>query len=56
MPVFTYKAADRGGKTVDGVMEAPDARVVIERLHRDAYFPTACCTIRTRLPAACSRP
>src|SRR5437867_10639019 len=39
MPVFTYKAADRGGKTVDGVMEAPDERVVIERLHRDAYFP-----------------
>ena len=39
MPVFTYKAADRGGKTVDGVMEAPDVRVVVERLHRDAYFP-----------------
>ena len=39
MPVFTYKAADRGGRTVDGVMEAPDVRVVVERLHRDAYFP-----------------
>jgi general secretion pathway protein F len=39
MPVFTYRAADRGGKTVDGVMEAADARAVVERLHRDAYFP-----------------
>jgi general secretion pathway protein F len=39
MPVFTYRAADRRGQTVDGVMEAPDARAVIERLHREAYFP-----------------
>jgi general secretion pathway protein F len=39
MPVFVYRAADRRGQTVDGVMEAPDARAVIERLHRDAYFP-----------------
>jgi general secretion pathway protein F len=39
MPVFTYRAADRQGQTVDGVMEATDARAVIERLHREAYFP-----------------
>lgn len=39
MPVFAYRAADRRGQTVDGVMEAPDARAVIERLHREAYFP-----------------
>lgn len=39
MPVFIYKAADRGGKTVDGVMEAADMRAVIERLHRDSYYP-----------------
>ena len=39
MPVFAYRAADRRGQTVDGVMDAPDARVVIERLHREAYFP-----------------
>jgi general secretion pathway protein F len=39
MPVFVYRAADRQGQTVDGVMEAPDARAVIERLHRDAYYP-----------------
>jgi type II secretion system protein F len=39
MPVFAYRAADRRGQTVDGVMDAPDARAVIERLHREAYFP-----------------
>jgi general secretion pathway protein F len=39
MPVFVYRAADRRGQTVDGVMEAPDARAVVERLHRDAYYP-----------------
>ena len=39
MPVFAYRAADRRGQTVDGVMDAPDVRAVIERLHREAYFP-----------------
>jgi general secretion pathway protein F len=39
MPVFTYRAADRRGQTVDGVMEAPDARSVVERLHREAFYP-----------------
>lgn len=39
MTVFLYRAADQQGQTIDGVMEAPDARAVIERLHRDAYFP-----------------
>src|ERR687887_426363 len=39
MPVFIYRAADRRGQTVDGVMEAPDARAVVERLHREAYYP-----------------
>jgi general secretion pathway protein F len=39
MPVFVYRAADRRGQTVEGVMEASDARAVIERLHRDAYYP-----------------
>jgi general secretion pathway protein F len=39
MPVFVYRAADRRGQTIDGVMEAPDTRAVIERLQRDAYFP-----------------
>jgi general secretion pathway protein F len=39
LPVFLYRAADRGGHTIDGVMEAPDARAVIERLHKESYFP-----------------
>ncbi len=39
MPTFVYRAADRQGQTIDGVMEAPDARGVVERLQRDAYFP-----------------
>jgi type II secretion system protein F len=39
MPVFTYRAADQRGRTIDGVMDAPDARAVVEQLQRDAYFP-----------------
>ena len=41
MTVYSYRAADRRGQTIDGVMEAPDARAVVERLQRDAYFPIA---------------
>ena len=39
MPVFIYRAADRRGQTIDGVMEAVDARAVVERLQREAYYP-----------------
>jgi general secretion pathway protein F len=39
VPTFVYRAADRQGQTIDGVMDAPDMRVVVERLQRDAYFP-----------------
>jgi type II secretory pathway component PulF len=39
VPFFSYKAADRRGQTIDGVMEAIDARSVVERLQHDAYFP-----------------
>jgi general secretion pathway protein F len=39
VPVFAYRAADRAGRTVDGVMEAYDANAVVERLHREAYYP-----------------
>lgn len=39
MPVFTYRAADQRGRTIDGVMEAPDSRAVVEQLQRDSYFP-----------------
>lgn len=39
MTVFTYRARDRSGQAIHGVMEAPDARAVVDRLQRDAYFP-----------------
>jgi general secretion pathway protein F len=39
VPVFAYRAADRAGRTVDGVMEAYDADAVVERLHREAFYP-----------------
>jgi general secretion pathway protein F len=39
MPVFTYRAADRRGQTIDGVMEAVDARAVAEQLRKSSYFP-----------------
>jgi general secretion pathway protein F len=39
VPVFVYRAADQRGRTIDGVMEAPDARAVVTQLQRDAYFP-----------------
>ncbi|HEY2994785.1 MAG TPA: type II secretion system F family protein [Methylomirabilota bacterium] len=39
MPVFTYRAADRQGQTIDGVMEAIDARAVAEQLRKSSYFP-----------------
>src|SRR5438034_295030 len=39
IPVLVCRAADRRGQTIDGVMEAPDARAVVDRLQKDAYFP-----------------
>jgi general secretion pathway protein F len=39
LAVFAYRAADRGGGTVRGVMEAPDPRAVVDRLQREALFP-----------------
>jgi type II secretion system protein F len=39
MPVFSYRAANRAGRTIDGVMEAYDPQAVVERLHREDYFP-----------------
>src|SRR3989442_614458 len=50
MPVFVYKAADRRGQTIDGVMDAPDARAVVERLHKDAYYPIKITPHRERSP------
>jgi general secretion pathway protein F len=37
--IFAYRASDGRGQYIDGVMEAPDARTVVDRLQRDAYFP-----------------
>ena len=39
MTAFAYRAADRRGHTVAGVMEAADLPTVIERLRQDAYYP-----------------
>ena len=39
MAAFVYRAANRRGQTIDGVMEAPDMRAVIEQLQRDTYYP-----------------
>ncbi|HEU4368555.1 MAG TPA: type II secretion system F family protein [Methylomirabilota bacterium] len=50
MPVFTYRAADRRGQTIDGVMEAADARAVVERLRKEAYFPVKVAAQGERAP------
>jgi general secretion pathway protein F len=36
---FAYRAADRRGQAVDGIVEAPDLRAAVEQLQRDAYYP-----------------
>jgi general secretion pathway protein F len=36
---FVYRAADRRGRTVDGVMDAPDVHAVVEQLQRSTYYP-----------------
>jgi len=41
MPVFTYRATDRVGRTIDGTMEAATRRAVVERLHQEEYYPLA---------------
>ena len=62
MTTFAYRAADRQGRTRDGVMEAPDARTVVERLRQDACYPirvvpsdAAPRRLRLVLPALASR-
>ena len=39
MPEFTYRATDRMGKIVEGLMEAPAARDVIGKLQSLGYIP-----------------
>ena len=51
MATFTYQAADRRGRTIDGVMEAPDIHAVIAQLQRDTYYP-----IRVTPQEAAGRP
>lgn len=41
MAVFTYRATDRGGKKVEGRMEAQDAGAVAARLQELSFFPLA---------------
>ena len=50
MPVFTYRAADRRGQTIDGVMEAVDARAVVDRLRKEAYLPIRVAAQSERAP------
>jgi general secretion pathway protein F len=54
MPVFVYKAADQRGKTIAGVMEAADSRAVVERLHREEYYPIEV-ALQTESPGLWSR-
>jgi general secretion pathway protein F len=44
VPHFRFTAIDSGGQLRSGVMEAPDAASVIDRLHRDGNIP-----VRTKL-------
>jgi len=39
MPVYNYKAYDKTGKIVNGVIEAKDKTMVITRLQSSNYFP-----------------
>ena len=39
MTVYTYRATDRGGRTVDGRMEAQDSSAVAARLREMNFFP-----------------
>jgi general secretion pathway protein F len=41
MAVFSYRATDRGGKKVEGRMEAPDEGAVAARLQELSFFPLA---------------
>ena len=58
MPFFVYRAADRRGQTIDGVMEATDARSVVERHGGEIGIEsrTGETLLRVRLPARASSP
>lgn len=48
MPVFSYKATDRSGRTIDGAMEAASRQAVVERLHKEDYYPLSVETAEAR--------
>jgi general secretion pathway protein F len=39
MPLWRYQAIDRGGRSVDGELDAADEAAVVARLHRDGALP-----------------
>jgi len=41
MPTFAYSARSKGGERIDGSLEAPDRRSVINRLHQQGCVPIA---------------
>ena len=52
MTTFAYRAADRRGHTVDGVVEAADLREAVERLQRETYYPIRVVPRDAAAPAA----
>jgi general secretion pathway protein F len=49
---FAYRAADRRGQTVDGLVEAPDLRAAVEQLQRETYYPIRVIPRDAAAPAA----
>ena len=39
MATFAYRAADRRGQTIDGLVEAADMRAAVEQIQRNACYP-----------------
>ena len=39
MPVFIYKAIDSSGKILEGVFEAKEEKMVVQKLHFEGYIP-----------------
>ena len=42
MPVYQYRAADKGGKITEGEMNAPAETQLSERLRGDGLFLLSC--------------
>lgn len=52
MPVYTYKATDSMGKTIEGNMEAQGEKAVVDRLHTLGYIPIKISLPKQRTPLA----